>query len=57
MKTYRNWIEVALKARLAFTQPVNVGYRHGRKVYALIFEDGTNREYYIDFEKQTIEPV
>jgi len=57
MKQFRNWIEAALNKRLAIMQPVSVGYRHGRKVYALFFEDGTNNDYFIDFDNQIIEGV
>lgn len=57
MKKFRNWIEEAIEARLAFTQPTFTGYRGGRKCYELMLENGTRREYFIDFEKQTIEAV
>lgn len=52
--TYRNWIEEALKKQLAWT-PTYVGTKCGRKIYAVMFADGTEEDYYIDFESKTIE--
>lgn len=37
--------------------PRYVGQRGGRKVYEVTFYDGTSKDYYIDFDNETIEPV
>lgn len=53
MKTYRNWIEERLERR--FVSKWFVGYKGGRKVYELLFENGVSKDYYIDFDDKTIE--
>lgn len=50
----RNWIENALNKQIA-SSPVCVGSKSGRKIYAVTFADGAEADYFIDFEKQTIE--
>lgn len=52
----RNWLERALGKRMAFTRPIPIGSKGGRAVYAIDFEDGTNGDYFIDFEQETVEP-
>ena len=37
--------------------PRYVGQRGGRKVYEVTFYDGTSKDYYIDFDNETIEEV
>ena len=56
MEKLRNWIEEALGRRIVWS-PIRVGSRSGRDVYAVNFEDGSEEDYYIDFEKNTIEEV
>lgn len=51
---FRNWIEQALEKRITFS-PVCVGSKGGRNIYAVTFEDGTETDYYIDFDRKTIE--
>ena len=50
----RNWMEKAIGKRLGFS-PVCIGSKGGRKIYALRFEDGTEADYFIDFDRQEIE--
>lgn len=50
----RNWIEKALKKRIA-CPPTYVGRVHGRRLYAVDFEDGTEGDYFIDYDKREIE--
>ncbi len=50
----RNWIENALNKQIA-SFLVCVGSKGGRKIYAITFADGVEADYFIDFEKQTIE--
>ena len=52
----RNWVECALGKRYEWPPRYYMNRRH-RKVYAIEFEDGTTANYYIDFDRQTIEPV
>lgn len=52
----RNWIESSLKRRISGS-PVYVGRRGGRKCYEVNLEDGTSKDYYIDFDNKTIEEV
>ena len=54
MKTFRNWIEEALKKRIDWS-PIHIGKKGGRDYYLLQFEDGSEKVYYIDFEEKTIE--
>lgn len=51
---FRNWIEAALQKQIAWT-PAYVGSKGGRKIYAVMFEGGTEADYYIDFDNKTIE--
>lgn len=51
---FRNWIEQATGKRVAW-HPVYVGSKGGRRIYAVMFEDGTEADYYIDFDRQTVE--
>lgn len=50
----RNWIEEALGKQIAWS-PVFVGAKGGRKIYAICFKDGTEVDYFIDFDHHTIE--
>lgn len=50
----RNWIEMATGKQMAFS-PVCIGSKGGRKLYAITFTDGTEEDYYIDFDARTIE--
>lgn len=50
----RNWIEVALNKQIAFS-PVCVGSKGGRKLYSISFVDGTEADYFIDFDAKMIE--
>lgn len=56
MKNLRNWIEEALGKQMVWS-PANVGIRGGRKYYVIHFIDGSSGDYYIDFDKKTIEEV
>ena len=37
--------------------PVKVGIRHGRECYSISFTDGSEEEFYIDYENKEIERV
>lgn len=50
-----NWLDKLTGNAVAWVTPV--GYRHGRKVYAVVFEDGSEKDYYVDFERKTAEEV
>ena len=50
----RNWIEKAIGKQIAFS-PVCIGSKGGRKLYAISFVDGTESDYFIDFDNETIE--
>lgn len=52
----RNWIERAV-GKQWINPPVKIGYRGGRECYLIEFVDGTENEYYIDFDSETIEAV
>ena len=64
MMNFRNWIEKSLEKRIAFvpiisfsnaiTLYIYVGSKGGRKLYSITFEDGTEKDFYIDFEIQEI---
>lgn len=56
MKIYRNWIEEALKARIEYVTRA-LGSIGGRKYYEVGFADGSKRDYFIDFDNDTIEEV
>jgi len=52
----RNWIEQAIGKRWSWP-PNFMGFRHDRKYYNIIWIDGTEGDYYIDWIKKTIEPA
>lgn len=56
MKGFRNWIEEQTGKRIEWN-PVYVGSRGGRTVYEIQFEDGTTKDYFIDYEDELVEPV
>lgn len=56
MKRFRNWMEEQAGKRLGW-QPLLVGSRGGRNVYAIRFEDGTEEDYFIDFDAKQLELV
>ena len=51
---YRNWIEAAVGKQIAFA-PTYVGKKGGRAIYAVAFEDGTEEDYFIDYDRKEIE--
>ena len=51
---FRNWIEAIIGKRMAFP-PVYVGSKGGRRIYCIQFEDGTEADYYIDFDRHELE--
>lgn len=54
MKELRNWIEEKLGKRTVWT-PIYVGMKGGRKLYSISFADGTEADYFIDFDRKEIE--
>jgi len=50
----RNWIEEATGMQMNFS-PVYVGSKGGRKLYSITWNGGTEKDYFIDFEKHEIE--
>lgn len=50
----RNWIEKAIGKEWRWS-PTLIGYRGGRKVYAIDWMDGTSGDYWIDFDRHEIE--
>ena len=56
MTTFRNWIEESLKIRIKYVSHC-LGLRGGRKYYEVTLEDGTLKDYFIDFDNKTIEEV
>ena len=52
----RNFIEAYTGKRLSWP-PTPIGWRGGRRVYCLDFEDGTEADYYIEFYNEFIEEV
>ena len=56
MKRFRNWMEEQTGKRLGW-QPLLVGSRGGRNVYAIRFEDGSEEDYFIDFDAKQLELV
>lgn len=50
----RNWIEKTLGKQITFS-PIYIGSKSGRKLYAVTFYDGTEGDYFIDFDNETIE--
>ena len=53
LKSY-NWIEKALGKKLLW-QPVRIGLRFGRELYTIVFEDYSEGDYFIDYDKMEIE--
>ena len=53
---YRNWIEETLQKRFELA-PIFCGKEDGKEYFWLIFEDGTEGKYWIDWNKGTIKPV
>ena len=49
-----DWIEKALGKKL-FWQPVRIGLRFGRELYTIVFEDYSEGDYFIDYDKMEIE--
>lgn len=56
MTIYRNWIERILSKRLSWISR-SLGKRGGRDYYEITFTDGTSKDYFIDFNNETIEEV
>lgn len=54
MEKLRNWIEETLKKEIAWS-PCFVGWKNGRRLYTIRFDDGTEKDYFIDFDNKTIE--
>lgn len=54
MKKARNWIEKQTGKRMVWS-PVFVGTKGGRDVYAIMFENGTEEDYIIDYDSRTLE--
>ena len=52
LKNY-NWIEEALGKKLLW-QPVKIGLRFGRELYTIVFEDHSEGDYFIDYDKMEI---
>lgn len=49
-----NWIEKAFGKKLLWN-PVRIGIRFGRELYTVVFEDHTECDCFIDYEKKIIE--
>lgn len=56
MKIYRNWIEEKLERRIEYVTR-SLGQIGDRKYYEVGFADGSKRDYFIDFDNETIEEV
>lgn len=52
----RNWIEEKLGKRIAWS-PCWIGWKAGRKIYSITFEDMTEGDYFIDFDNKEIESI
>lgn len=50
----RNWIEEAIGKQIAWS-PVCVGSKGGRTLYVIQFINGTEADYFIDFDHHIIE--
>lgn len=50
----KNWIEQAMGKEMAWS-PIHIGYKSGRPIYLIVWRDGTEKEYYIDYENREIE--
>lgn len=54
-KLYKfDWIEKAIGKKMMWN-PVNIGTRFGRDLYTICWWDGTEGDYFIDFDKMEIE--
>ena len=51
-----NWIEKALGRQMEI-MPIYIGSRGGRKIYTITWCDGTEQDYYIDFDRHEIGEV
>lgn len=51
---FYNWIESRINKRILWP-PVQVGWKNGRELYRIIFEDESSGDYCIDFENEDIE--
>lgn len=51
-----NWIEQALGRRITSVTRC-LGIRGGRKYYEITFKDGSTKDYFIDYDNQTVEEV
>ena len=51
---YRNWIEEAMQKTMKW-DPILIGMRFGKALYTICWLDGTEGDYFIDFENKTIE--
>ena len=49
-----NWIKQEL-GKKPLWPPVRIGYKFGRELYTIVFEDHTEGDYFIDFDKMEIE--
>lgn len=56
MTLFRNWIEESLQKRIQYVTRC-LGSRGGRKYYEVTLEDGSSKDYFIDFDKKLIEEV
>lgn len=52
-ETY-GWIEKTLGKKLLW-QPIKIGFRFGRELYTIVFDDHTEGDYFIDYDKMEIE--
>lgn len=50
------WIEEVTGKELA-SRPMCIGCKHGKKLYLVSFEDGTECGYFIDFENHILEEL
>lgn len=51
---FMHWIEEKLNKKMMWP-PVQVGWKNGRELYRIIFEDESSGDYHIDFESEDIE--
>lgn len=51
---FMNWIEEKIGRQITGA-PVYVGSKGGRRIYAVTFTDGTEEDYYIDYDRKTVE--
>lgn len=50
-----NWLDKLTGNAVAWV--CHGGYIRGRHYYVVVFEDGTDKDYFIDFERKTAEEV